>query len=291
MSPSSFVPERDIPDLFGKIVIVTGGNTGIGYHTVEQLLLKNAKVYLAARSHERAAAAIEKLEKETKKKAIFLQLDLSDLSGVRKAAEKFLAQESRLDILINNGGVMISPPEMLTAQGHDLQFGTNCIGHFFFTELLLPALIQSHEETNIRARIINVSSVAHSFAPGNGIEFVTLKGGPERDAWVKKAGSMKGPWGLYGESKLGNIFIANYWAREHAAVLVSCSLHPGRISSGVRRMGAYTQLWGATVASPEEITGKYLVPWAKVGNADARAGDWKLEEKVIAYIKEQIKGF
>jgi NAD(P)-dependent dehydrogenase (short-subunit alcohol dehydrogenase family) len=121
-------------------VLVTGGNTGIGYQTVKQLLLKNAKVYLAARSPERANEAIKRLEEETKKSAIFLQLDLADLPSVRKAAESFLAQESRLDLLFNNGcvssyqsvreidifrsGVMVSPPEMLTAQGHDLRTQT-----------------------------------------------------------------------------------------------------------------------------------------------------------------------
>lgn len=89
-----------------QIALVTGGNTGIGYHTVKQLLLKNAKVYLAARSPDKAAAAIKRLEEETKgKKAIFLKLDLADLSRVRKAAEGFLALESRLDLLFNNGYV------------------------------------------------------------------------------------------------------------------------------------------------------------------------------------------
>jgi NAD(P)-dependent dehydrogenase (short-subunit alcohol dehydrogenase family) len=82
---------------------VTGGNTGIGYETVKQLLLKNAKVYLAARSVDKAAAAIKRLEGETKKSAVFLQLDLADLPSVRRAAESFLAQEARLDILFNNG--------------------------------------------------------------------------------------------------------------------------------------------------------------------------------------------
>ncbi|KAJ7219886.1 NAD-P-binding protein [Mycena haematopus] len=308
LSPSPFNPQRDIPDLSGKVVIVTGGNTGIGYHTVEELLKKNAKVYLAARSQEKAAAAIKALEKETKKKAIFLELDLSDLVSVRKAAETFLAQESKLDILINNGGVMIAPPKQLTVQGYDYQFGTNTIGHFFFTELLLPALTKAHEETGVRSRIINVSSVAHSFAPGNGMDFTTLKGGPERDAYIKKTGAFKAAWGLYGESKIGNIFIANYWAREHGDVLVSCSVHPGRIKSGVRQhapsfiknvgnflsyptpMGAHTQLWGATTAPEAEINGKYLIPWAQVGKPDPRAENQKLEEEVVAYIREQIKG-
>lgn len=92
---------------------MTGGNTGIGYETVKQLLLKNAKVYLAARSPEKAAAAIKRLEGETQKSAVFLQLDLADLRSVRRAAETFLSQESRLDILFNNGWVAISAQSRL----------------------------------------------------------------------------------------------------------------------------------------------------------------------------------
>ncbi|KAF7374115.1 Short-chain dehydrogenase/reductase family protein [Mycena sanguinolenta] len=310
VSPPSFRPERDIPDLSGMIILVTGGNTGIGYETVKQLLLKNAKVYLAARSADKAAAAIKCLEAETRKPpAIFLQLDLADLPSVRRAAETFLAQETRLDILFNNGGVMISPPEQLTAQNHDLQFGTNVIGHFFLTELLLPALIKSSQENKIPTRIINTSSSGHEFAPGNGMDFVSLKGGPERDAWVKKKGGFFARWQLYGESKIGNIFVSNYFARTYSDALVSCALHPGGIKTELQRhsagwmqvlsnallypspMGALTQLWGATVAKPEQITGQYLVPWGRVGKADKRTTNLELEEEVIRYIREQIKGF
>ncbi|KAF7343514.1 Short-chain dehydrogenase/reductase family protein [Mycena sanguinolenta] len=309
-SPPHFRPERDMPDLSGKIALVTGGNTGIGYETVEQLLLKNAKVYLAARSGQKANAAIERLEAETKKRAILLQLDLADLRSVRKAAEAFLAQESRLDLLFNNGGVMISPPEMLTAQGHDLQFGTNCIGHFFLTELLLPALLQSHADTGTRARVMHTSSIGHTFAPGRGIEFESLKGGEERDEWVKSAGGTMGPWRLYGESKLGNILVSNYFAREYGDKIVSSALHPGSIRSELNRhasallqiisntffkfpapMGAYTQLWGATVADADSINGQYLIPWGKIGKTDPRAGDRALEDEVIAHVKEQVKEF
>ncbi|KAK6988104.1 short-chain dehydrogenase/reductase family protein [Favolaschia claudopus] len=309
IAPPSFRPERDIPDLTGKVIIVTGGNAGIGYETCKQLLLKNAKVYLAARSAEKAAAAIKRLEAETKNTAIFLKLDLADLPSVRKAAQEFLGQESRLDILFNNGGVMISPPDQLTAQNHDLQFGTNVIGHFFFTDLLIPALTKSYEETQVPARIINTSSSGHAFAPGNGMDFVSLKGGTERDAWVKKKGSFSAPWALYGESKIGNIYISNYFAKKYSNVLVSCALHPGGIKTELQRhasgwiqvignallypapLGAYTQLWGAFIATPAQMTGQYLVPWGKIGKADNRVSNTKLEEEVVAYIKEQIKGF
>ncbi|KAJ7111727.1 hypothetical protein C8R44DRAFT_882786 [Mycena epipterygia] len=118
-----------------------------------------------------------------------------------------------------------------------------------------------------------------SCAPGNGVDFVNLKGEPEGNAWLKNAGSFMGPWQLYDESKMGNIFVSNYFAKKHSDVLVSCSVHPGGIKNDLQRhtagwiqflsnmllfptpMGAYTQLWSATIATPCQITGQYLVPW------------------------------
>ncbi|KAJ7269679.1 NAD-P-binding protein [Mycena rebaudengoi] len=281
--PPSFLPERDIPDLSGKIILVAGGNTGIGYETMKQLLNKNAKVYLAARSEEKAMNAIKRLEQETKKSAIFLHLDLADLPSVRKAAE------TKLDILFNNDGVMISPPEMLTAQNYDLP--------------VLPALTASYNETKVPARVLHVSSGGHKLAPGSGVEFASIRGGSERDAWVKKTGSLISRARLYGQSKIGNIVISNYYAKTHSDVLVSCALHPGIIRTELGRhaptflqrvgnmVGAYTQLWGATVATPAQITGQYLVPWGKVGQADKRASNMKLEAEIVEYLKEQIKDF
>ncbi|KAJ7065630.1 NAD-binding protein, partial [Mycena amicta] len=314
--PPSFSPQRDIPSLSDQIILVTGGNTGIGLETIRQLVRKDAaKVYLAARSPEKAAKAIESLEaaKDARKgQVVFLQLDLADLKSVRRAAEEFLSKEERLDVLFNNGGVMGSPPEQLTAQGYDLQFGTNVIGHYFLTELLLPALLKSHLTTSRPARVVHTSSSGHIFAPtpGPGIDFPSLTGGPERDAWVAKKGSFRGPWALYGESKLGNILVSYHYADRYSKdVLVSCALHPGGIKSDLQRniagwqqvlaqsllyptpMGALTQLWAGTVADPAEIHGQYLVPWGKVGKPDKRAVDTKLRADVMRFLEEQVKGF
>jgi NAD(P)-dependent dehydrogenase (short-subunit alcohol dehydrogenase family) len=123
MAPK-FEPIRDIPDLSGKvntipffknirvaglntpqIILITGGNSGIGYETVKMMLRKNSRVYLAARSPSKGNEAIAQLETETGKRAEFIELDLADLKSVRKAADAFLAKESRLDILFNNGHV------------------------------------------------------------------------------------------------------------------------------------------------------------------------------------------
>ncbi|KAF8195292.1 hypothetical protein K438DRAFT_1760948 [Mycena galopus ATCC 62051] len=284
LSPPSFRPERDIPDLSGKIILVTGGNTGIGYETIKQLLLKNAKVYLAARSPEKAAAAIKRLEYETHRRAIFLQLDLADLRSVRRSAETFLAQEARLDILFNNG----------------LQRKITTF---------LPALTNSYQHTQTLARVINTSSRAHASALGNGLDYVSLKGGPERDAWIKKMGEFSGSLELYHESKIGNVFVSNYFAKAHSDVLVSCAISPGPINTDLQRhaagflqvltralfypapLGAFTQLWGATLATPEQINGQYLIPWGKVGKADPRTANQKLEDQALKYIREQIEGF
>ncbi|KAJ7612617.1 hypothetical protein FB45DRAFT_301957 [Roridomyces roridus] len=126
---------------------------------------------------------------------------------------------------------------MLTAQGLDLQFGTNVLGHLFFTELLLPALTKSSEHNKVPARVINTSSRMHTSlsAPLSGVDLVTVKGGPERDLWVKKAGKLGAPLGLYGQSKFIIISVSNYWAKRYPDVLVSCAVNPGGSKSDIAR--------------------------------------------------------
>ncbi|KAK6981593.1 hypothetical protein R3P38DRAFT_2578349 [Favolaschia claudopus] len=306
--PDKFNPARDIPDLSGKVIIVTGGNSGIGYETVKALLSKNAKVYLAARSKSKAIPAIEQLYTETGKRAEFLALDLADSKSVREAAEEFLSKEQKLDILFNNGGVMVPPTDQLTRQGYDLQFGTNVLGHFFLTELLLPALSASHAHTSLPARIINTSSDLYTSAPKRDIFFEALKDGTERDARLKKWGR-RAPWTLYGASKAGNIFVANHYAKAYPGVLVSCALHPGIVQTGLQRnmpaivraaaslmftspaVGAYTQLWAGTTATAQDMNGKYFEPVAVEKAVKGAAGDKELEDEVIKYLKHAIEGF
>jgi len=130
--PASHFTVKDIPDLSGKVIIVTGANTGIGKETAKALLSHNAKVYIAARSKEKAEQAIADLKDQTGKEAIFLKLDLSDLNSVKAAAEEFQSQEKALHVLFNNAGVMMPPMDQLTTQGYDLQIGTNTLGPFYF---------------------------------------------------------------------------------------------------------------------------------------------------------------
>ncbi|EAU85783.2 hypothetical protein CC1G_15043 [Coprinopsis cinerea okayama7 len=123
----------DIPDLTGKVVIVTGATAGIGQETAKALLAHNAKVYVAARSETKAEETIRVLKELTGKEALFLKLDLGDLKSVKQAAEEFQRKETELHILFNNAGVGATPIEMTTVQGYDMQFGTNVLGSLPFS--------------------------------------------------------------------------------------------------------------------------------------------------------------
>ncbi|KAI5474618.1 Short-chain dehydrogenase/reductase family protein [Pseudohyphozyma bogoriensis] len=311
---TAWLPERDMPSLDGKVVLVTGGNSGIGFETCLALLKYGGyvRVYLAARSPEKGKAAIKKLLADVPNADVrFLQLDLADLRSVRRAAEEFLGRESRLDVLFNNGGVMTCPVSVITAQGWDGQFGTNTLGHYFLTKLLIPALTRAAP-----ARVINTASSGHEFAPpGQGFEWDALMDGPARDAAIKKWGAELGsgfssaPWKFYGMSKLGNIIVSNILAHEHSDVLVSCALHPGGLNTELQRnqpawqqklsrcllhpayKGAWTQLWAGTSAPLEEINGKYLIPWARVGMLPKQAASVETQEKLKAFLKDAVIGF
>ncbi|KAF5015370.1 hypothetical protein F66182_13324, partial [Fusarium sp. NRRL 66182] len=151
----SFRPERDIPNLSGKAILVTGGNTGLGKETILQLARHNpARIYLAARNQRKAESAIQSIKQEllaakgagsAAAEAVdiqFVQLDLTSFPSIRQAAETFLQNNTRLDILVLNAGVM-AEAAVTTPQGHEIQFGTNHIGHFLLTKLFLPTLLKT----------------------------------------------------------------------------------------------------------------------------------------------------
>ncbi|KAI8898432.1 hypothetical protein BC833DRAFT_525943 [Globomyces pollinis-pini] len=310
---TGYTPD-EIPDLTGKTAIVTGGNSGIGYETCLNFAKNNCQVFMASRSKERAQEAINKIKVETGKDVHFLQLDLQDLNNVKSAASTFIEKKIPLDILINNAGIMASP-YALTKDGIETQIGTNHVGHFLFTKLLLPTLNKTS------ARIVNVSSYAHTMHPKGGIDFEALED-PEKmkamDTWIR-----------YGQSKLANILFTKYLAKKLANqnVFVNC-LHPGAVytelinngpvqtyGNGIMSMitpiltpivgfgswlvslspqqGAYTTLYCATseeIAS-ERITGEYFIPHAKRHNESLHANAldeelsvklWDWTEKTIA---------
>jgi len=211
-----------IPDLQGIVAIITGGNSGIGKATCKALLPKNAKVYLAARNEQKAFAAIEELERETGKKAHYLPPDLASMKSVKASAETFLRDEKALHLLFNNAGIMVPASDEPTEDGYDLSFGTNALGYFYFTKLLLPALSNTPEGR--KARVINTTSFVHLFGSsflGSGLEFDTFKDGPKRRG--------KGKVWLYGQSKFANIIFTQELVRRHGDGIISFAAHPGTI--------------------------------------------------------------
>jgi len=300
--------EEQVPDQSGKVVIVTGGNSGIGKETCRVLLAKGAKVYLGARSKEKAEEAINEIKKLTGKEDIhFLPMDLQDLSSLKDASEHFLSQENQLHLLYNNAGIMATPYGV-TKDGYESQFGTNVVGHFALTKLLLPILETTASQTPPgTVRVINVSSLGHNFAPSGGILFDDLH--LLKGYWFAE-------WKRYGQSKLGNVLLTNEITRRYGSKgICSISLHPGNIHTNLAAgtsmaqsrfgrwitscgskflitpaMGAITQLYAGT--SPEvvekNLNGAYLVPYAKVQPASAYGRNVELGIKLWEFLDEEV---
>ncbi|MCO4748091.1 MAG: SDR family oxidoreductase [Proteobacteria bacterium] len=211
--------DADIPNQTGRVAIVTGANTGIGFETAKALAAKGAKVTLACRNLDKGRAAVERIQAELPDAVVALeQLDLSDLGSVQSFAEAFRASHDALDLLILNAGVMV-PPESKTAQGFELQFGVNHLGHFALTGALLP-LVQNTQD----ARVVVVSSTAASMGSMNFDDLQFERGYK--------------PWPAYGQSKLANqLFVVELQKRLAAigsAVKVTAA-HPGWTATDLQR--------------------------------------------------------
>ncbi|TCD68603.1 hypothetical protein EIP91_010394 [Steccherinum ochraceum] len=285
---TTFTAEQ-IPDLTGRVVIVTGGNSGLGKEVIKALLNRNAKVYMAARSKGKAEEAIKELKEATGKDAHFLALDLSSLASVRRAAEEFRIEETELHILYNNAGLMNTPMDDLTSTGFDLQYGTNVLGHFLFTELLLPALAAGAQSSpDHHSRIVATSSAGAHMAT---VDFDSLKDGPAR--------RKLSPELLYWQSKFLNAIVAREAAKRYAdKSILSFSVDPGSVRTDIMRhegafmkkmsdtlfvspaKGALSQPWIGTVPEAVQYNGEYIVPWAHVGKCRAELYDNALAERV-----------
>ncbi|MBM5804266.1 MAG: SDR family NAD(P)-dependent oxidoreductase [Cyanobacteria bacterium K_DeepCast_35m_m2_155] len=208
----------DMPDQSGRIALVTGANSGLGLESARALLAKGAQVVLACRTLAKAeqarrdlqaaevTAGLDSMNTSSEDRIALLELDLADLGSVRRAAQQLAASHSRLDLLLNNAGVM-APPRTLTAQGFELQFGVNHLGHFALTQLLLPLLLASAS-----ARVVQVTSGAQYFGQ---LDFDDLQGERHYDRWK-----------AYGQSKLANVVFAQELQRRHPQLL-SAAAHPG----------------------------------------------------------------
>ncbi len=224
-----------IPDQTGRLAIVTGANTGIGFETAELLALKGARVVLACRSLEKGQQAVQRIQAESPAGEVAVeQLDLADLSSVETFADRLSAQEAQLDLLILNAGVMV-PPESKTAQGFELQFGVNHLGHFALTGRLLPLL-----EATKGSRVVVVSSTAARRGTMNFDDLHFTKRG-------------YAAWPAYGQSKLANqLFTMELQRRlvgKGSEVLVTAA-HPGWTATDLQRHSRTTRFLNRFLAMP-----------------------------------------
>ncbi|KAL6816424.1 hypothetical protein J3E69DRAFT_345417 [Trichoderma sp. SZMC 28015] len=275
--PKPTFTEANVGSLDGKVVIVTGGSSGIGFELAKILYQKNAKVYIAARDEEKTRKAIDDIKASGASNGSleFLLLKLDDLSSIKASADEFKAKESKLHVLWNNAGVSQPPAGSVSAQGIELQFATNCLGPFAFTQLLLPLLeATAADEATPKGsvRVVWTSSqVMELSAPTDGIIIDELRTPPkDRNR-------------SYTNSKTGNYFLATELARRAASSsIVSVSLNPGALNTNLLknalhlkymaypllhkpRFGALTELYaGLSTDISLENNGSYIIPWGRI---------------------------
>ncbi|KAI1459609.1 NAD(P)-binding protein [Annulohypoxylon moriforme] len=316
--PKPAFTENDLPSLYGKVYIVTGANSGLGKELSRILYEKGARVYVAARSEEKATEAINDIQKTASSsnhgELIFLSLDLADLTTIKASAEKFLSREKKLHVLFNNAGVMNPTPGSKTAQGYELQLGVNCVGAFLFTKLLTPLLVETAKtEPPATVRVVWVSSTAIEAA-------YALQGGVDVDNldYHKPLPT----WTTYAVSKAGIFLYGTEFARRYKADgVVSLPMNPGILSTNLWRwqgklgyflfnlflfhppiLGTYCELFAGL--SPDitlEKTGKWVIPWGRFQNVRAdldaaskptsESGGTGIAERFWEWSEEQIRPY
>ena len=292
----------DIPDQTGRTAIVTGANTGLGFQTVTALAAHGAHVVLAVRNLDKGKDAVQKIAAASPGAAVTLQaLDLTSVSSVRAAADELRSKHAGIDLLINNAGVMFTP-KSITKDGFELQFGTNHLGHFALTGLLLDRLLPTQG-----SRVVTVSSVGHRIRAA--IHFDDLQ-------WERSYSRV----GAYGQSKLANLLFTYELQRRLAprGTTIAAAAHPGASNTELMRnwpaplrvataamaplfqgadMGALPTLRAAT--DPDVLGGQYFGPdgfgqvrgYPKVVSSSDQSHDeslqrrlWEVSEKLTAVV-------
>ncbi|OMP82049.1 putative oxidoreductase [Diplodia seriata] len=307
MPPLNFSPKTDISDLSGKVIFITGGTGGLGAESVIQLARKHPRaIYFSGRNSKNAEGVIEKVKASTPDAPPlhFVQCDLASLQSVAAAAQQFLDQSDRLDVLMCNAGIMAVPPG-LTADGYEVQFGTNHVGHALLIKKLLPLLVKTSQQPEADVRIVILTSLGHRMHPSGGIAFDKLR--------TVQDIAFFGPFIRYGQSKLANLLYARELARRYPQI-TSLAIHPGVVSTGLTgessfinkaiiqatarwvmvpaEEGAHNQLWAACGEVPKESNGQMYEPVGKLSTSlDKTAKDDKLAERLWEWTEEELNKY
>jgi len=225
---------NQMPDQTGRVVVVTGANTGIGFETAAALVAKNAQVVLACRNQQKAEDALNRIRERTPDAELrFIPFDLASLNSIRGFGETFRSDFDRLDLLINNAGVMV-PPLGHTEDGFELQFGCNHLGHFALTGRLVDLL-----QATPHARVVTVSSLTHRMGA---MDFDNLNA----EKGYKKMSA-------YGQSKLANLLFTFELQRrlENAGSdVVATAAHPGWTGTDLQRHTSLIEFFGSLAQGP-----------------------------------------
>ncbi|KAK9323809.1 hypothetical protein V1517DRAFT_87373 [Lipomyces orientalis] len=289
--PSAAFTEKDMPDLTGKVFLVTGGSSGVGLELCRILYHRGGRVIVGGRSEKAFQSAADNIKANPasdlgncpKGSLEFLYIDLSDLMTVKPAAQELLSKINRLDVVWYNAGVMIPPVGSKTKQGYELQWGTNVVSHFLLNRFLSPLQTKTAESAPANSvRTIWISSSAHHFAPDPyGINFGDIN--------YEHSKKKPDPWMTYGQSKVGDVLCAFEYAQQVSAKgIVSLSLNPGNLKTNLQRhagsimrlfsfmlfparLGALTELYAGF--APELTVKKgfvYIIPWGRIGPLNKR---------------------
>jgi NAD(P)-dependent dehydrogenase (short-subunit alcohol dehydrogenase family) len=230
---------KDIPDLAGKVIFITGGpfplrvngdmlisgTAGLGKESILALAKHNPEhIYFSGRNSSRAVDVITDIKASIPGANLtFIECDLASLSSVSSVAKQFLSSSQRLDILMCNAGIMAVPAGLTKDSGYEIQFGTNHIGHALLIKLLLPALFHTASLPNADVCIVMLASTGYSLRPSGGIIFNDLRTTQEM---------MAGRWIRFGQSKLATLIYARSLSK-HYPQITSVAVHPGIVATGL----------------------------------------------------------
>ncbi|KAJ6598513.1 hypothetical protein B0H10DRAFT_2167611 [Mycena sp. CBHHK59/15] len=267
-----FDPSANIPDLSGKVILVTGGTAGIRKESIIAFAKHNPeRIYFTGHDSEHVAVIItEAKTSATSVLVIFLPCDMTSLKSVEASTKQIISESHQLDILMCNAGVMAVPPA-LTQDGYEIQFGTNHITHALLIKLLLPTLLHTADVSDSDIRIVTLTGQGFTWHPRGGIIF--------KDLQTKQSSMLSAAH--YGQSKLANLLYAAELARQYPQI-TSLSVHAGVVwtgliekSSGFTKVlmhivspfsmmtpaeGAHNQLWAAMGNKTNMVNGAYYEP-------------------------------